>query len=858
MATVYLANDLPHGRRVALKVLQRQMAEALGAERFKREIRLTAGLEHPNILPLFDSGNAAGFLYYVMPFFEGSTLRRRLEDGRAVELNEVVKIGVTVAEALAHAHGRGVIHRDIKPSNILLQDGQAVVADFGIALPAETPSLDRITVVGTSVGTPLYMSPEQIGGSTEIDHRSDIYSLGCVLYEMLTAAPPFSGQRDLVAYNHLRTEPSPLRERRPDTPPNLAAAIHTALSKNPADRFQTAAQFAAALQAAPAGWGRGASASQRRTWLMRRLPVALLLAVTLGIVTKNYVLPNSGSTTQGVESVEFTVALPDRSPMLDGSLNRFAISPVGDRLVYVGPYEDTRALFIRRFSEAEARAIAGTEGAEGPFFSPDGSAVGFIAQDGIWRVPIEGGQPIRLADAPEPHGAVWLEDGSVVFAPDGNSGLSSVSSEGGPVSAFTVPDTLRGETTHRWPAAVPGRNAVFFVAGHSTMSSYDDADIFILDIDSQQRRFLTRGTFPKHAGEGILTLAREKRLYAAAFDAGTGTILHDPVSVLDDLAVFQYSGRTVMDVSTKGTMAYLRFTSNAYTALVRVQAQNGSFSAVTPADRPYRSPRLSPQGDKLAVVVINRDGSSSVWVHDLARGTRSRLTFEALSSRPIWSPDGGRLVFGSTRDGPVINMFTVPADGSTQPTPLIDSDEAHFPTDWLADGTLLFEVHGNDGDVDLWRLSPGRDAPNPLLSGPFDERLARGSNDGQLIAYISNETGRDEVYVRSIEPGGGRVQISIAGGTEPAWSPSSDAVYFRSGTRMMMARRTSGSRLAFERPELLFDEPFEGGFTSWGYEVLGQDELLMIRSSRTVHLHVMTNWFDEVRGRLNSLTSQSK
>ncbi len=478
MATVYLAHDLRHDRKVALKLLRPDLAAVIGAERFLAEIRTTANLQHPHILALFDSGRtgdgtagAADFVYYVMPFVEGESLRDRLTGEKQLPVAEAVRIAREVADALEYAHGHGIVHRDIKPENILLHGGHALVADFGIALAASrSEGGTRMTETGMSLGTPHYMSPEQAMGEREITSRSDVYALGCVLYEMLAGEPPFVGPTAQAIVARVMTEePRSLTLQRKSIPPHVEAAVNTALEKLPADRFASAAAFAAALDNAAftraTGAAGGAAMVARGTprpgTLLRVvLPAAAAALVTFGLTR----WLGSARGTTGGRSAHVSIPLPEGYELGSSQLTPVAISHDGARIAYVGLKDGKNRIFVRALEEPEAMALDGTEGGDGPFFSPDGQWIGFFAGSKLRKIAVSGAALQPLADAPFHRGGDWGDDGFIYFAPTNIGGIWRVPEGGGTATQVTQLDTAAGEISHRWPHRVAGTKTLLFAA----------------------------------------------------------------------------------------------------------------------------------------------------------------------------------------------------------------------------------------------------------------------------------------------------------------------------------------------------------------------------------------------------------
>ena len=522
MATVYLAQDLRHDRKVAVKVLRPELAAVIGAERFLTEIKTTANLQHPHILPLFDSGEAEGFLFYVMPFVVGETVRDRINREKQFPVADAVRIASEVASALDYAHRQGVIHRDIKPENILLHDGRALVADFGIALAASKAGGTRMTETGMSLGTPHYMSPEQAMGEREITARSDVYALGCVLYEMLTGDPPFTGSTAQAIVARVVTEsPRSLTSQRHTIPPQVEAAVLTSLEKLPADRFATAAEFAAALgdpafaaraTAARTISGTAVRVSTRTRTLLGILGAAAVLFATLA--AWGWFRP-----TPPAPVIRYSMGLPSTQAMRQGILGvNLAISPDGKRIVYIGPGEGGDELWVRERDRLDATPLTGTVGATNPFFSPDGERIGYTVNGlQLKVVSVSGGPPITLSTlgGASGGGGAWGPDGWIYF--DSPLGLSRVQADGGTPALFIPYDSAAGEIGHAWPSALPNGKGLLYRSRRNLDPT--DFEIVAFDLKTHERHALTKGLLATYMSPGYLVYLRaDGAVLAAPFD----------------------------------------------------------------------------------------------------------------------------------------------------------------------------------------------------------------------------------------------------------------------------------------------------------------------------------------------------
>jgi serine/threonine-protein kinase len=645
MATVYLAEDVRHHRKVALKVLKPELAAVLGAERFVQEIRTTAALQHPHILPLFDSGEADSFLYYVMPYIEGETLRERLDREKQLGIEEAVRLTTDIADALDYAHGQNVIHRDIKPENILLHNARPMVADFGIALAVSAAAGGRMTETGLSLGTPHYMSPEQATADKDLTSRSDIYSLGAMLYEMLTGDPPHTGSTAQQVIAKIVTEdPAPVTKARKSVPPNVAAAVATALEKLPADRFVSAKAFADAL--ADAGFhttttgarlaGSRAGPARQTMWRGAAIAASLLAlgAVAFGLW--------AWQRRPAMPTVRLSVAFPPGQQMRPAATRRFALSRDGSRMVYVG--QDSvggSQLWVRDLNSLTGRPLAGTSGALGPFFSPDGESVGyFTGSIGDLRVvSVRGGAPRTLVrDSVLAFGGSWC-DGEIYFTAGPAAG-ARVSERGGAYELISRPDRATGVAEHDWLQCLPERGVVL---AQLWRSAFTNADLALIDIEGGVVTPLVQGVYGRYVPSGhLLYVTVAGTLYRVPLDLGQRRVTDQPVIVADGVQLDPTSGSAQFDVSDNGILAYLSGGGEGTDRVVWVDRAGRQ----TPVDSgwhgQFTTAELSPDDGRVALSQF-RGGELQVAVKDLPAGPLSRLSAGGLAAdRPAWTPDGPR------------------------------------------------------------------------------------------------------------------------------------------------------------------------------------------------------------------------
>jgi serine/threonine-protein kinase len=865
MATVYLAEDLKHGRKVAIKVLHPELAAVIGGDRFLAEIRTTAQLQHPHILGLIDSGECDRLLYYVMPFVSGESLRARLERERQLPVEEALRLAKEVAGALDYAHRQGVVHRDIKPENILLQDGSALVADFGIALAVQQAGGARMTQTGMSLGTPHYMSPEQAMGEREIGPRSDVYALGAMTYEMLAGEPPFTGPNSQAILAKLLTEsPAPLRARRPTVSPAVEDAVLTALQKLPADRWGSAREFADALT----GAGRGPSRATARTEAIPSAPragtrprsrVLPMVAALAGVaaLAATWMVARRTAPAAGTEArvlrfpIEATPGTRIAFPV-SGIATYVALSPDGRQAVYAVTGTGTDwSLHLRRFDELHGRPLPGTERGRLPEFSPDGRWIAFAAPDGsIRKLTIEG-TDLTTVTQPDPNGVsglCWLSAGELVFAREsrGRPGLWRVASSGGQAVQFTRFDSVSGEQLQLAPRAAEGGRLVFY---SSARVGTLDLRIAVASAETGESKVFTDLQGGRVLGlvDGHVVYVRaDGALMAVPFDLRTWRA-GVPLQLMD--SVMSRWWLTPAALSASGSLLYQR--GGMASRIMRVD-ERGVARPLLPAPAVYGHPRLSPDGRRLAVEVQDSRGTA-IWVTDLASQATERVTRDSLSERPEWSPDGRRLLYLSPAKADSA-LWAQPVDGSGAPELLMAS-----PTAIIREGMFTPDGRGvvfrrdtpdSNRDVLLLPLSGDR-TPVPLLIGLDDDKNPRVSPDGRWLAYVSNRSGSEEVFVRPMSATGARVAVSSGGGGEPLWSPDGTHLYYRAGTRLMRVRLATSPALAVTARDTLFDGPYVTDPWHPNYDVApdGTGFVMLQPVDENRRLVMVVNWIDELRQR---------
>ena len=841
MASVYLAHDPKHDRKVALKVLRPELAAILGGERFLNEIKVTANLQHPNILPLYDSGEADTFLYYVMPYVEGESLRDRMDREKQLPVEETVELAKAVCGALDYAHEQGVVHRDIKPENILLQRGQPLVADFGIALAVSQAGGTRLTETGLSLGTPHYMSPEQAMGDREIDARSDIYSLGAMVYEMLAGEPPHLGNSlQAVVAKILSERPLPLSQSRDLLPPNVDAAVQRSLAKSPADRFTRPADFAAALKnpsyalptmtvaaAVPAPTG----PSARRSAAITAVAVVATLAALVGWLRPRPEPPR--------HVVRYSMALPMSEQLGIERGSRVILSPDGSRIVYLGASQAGAQLWMRRRDQLTALPLSATVGVSHVFFSPDGSRIGYLASEPASTIRVAtlgGGPPLMVTDSLVGlDGATWSADGFIYFdgiTAGGTTGLVRIRPAGGTQEIATVVDTAAGETDHIWPEALPDGRGVLFTVGRG--QDLGEADIGVLSPDGGPHRVLVRGVSARYAESGhLLYVTADGTLMAGPFDLKRLELTGEATRITEGLAVRPF-GSVDVTISRTGTLMYVtgsQVTEPGEMVRVTRSGQAEPLDAGWMGD--FRTVAISPDGKQLAVSLV-QGSEQQVWVKQLPRGPLSKLTFEGTTAyRPAWTADGRSVGFISNSRAGVLSLFVKRADGSAmaQWMPFDSAGRSVGEVTWSRDGAwLVYQLAGSG----YWARRTSGDTVARLLTtaaqgASFGATL---SPDAKWLAYSSNESGRTEVYVRPFpNTEEAKWQVSTRGGSMPRWAPNGREIYYHDfGESLVAVEVRAGASFAMgERRSLFPNAAFRRSLGA--YDLLPDGSFVMIRQN---------------------------
>jgi eukaryotic-like serine/threonine-protein kinase len=804
MGVVYLARDARLERDVAIKALPEELAQdPVRLERFEREARTMASLNHPNLAGIHGIEEQDGAKYLVLEFVEGETLADRLDRG-PLPVDEAIELAVQIAAGIEAAHEAGVIHRDLKPANIIVTpDGQAKVLDFGLARTDEgdqssTGGLDSPTmtlpqhsptIAGAILGTAAYMSPEQARGR-RVDKRSDIWAFGVVLYEMLVGASPFQGETATDSIGAVLHKDVDLSRLPTETPANVRCVLGRCLVRDKNLRYRDIGDvrvelLTPAMEDTPSSSG---STTPRWKWLAGTLAV-----VCLGLI--GFALWALGRPSPQAAPVRLTfpiTLLPGGEPAIGVGPN-FALSPDGDRLVVAAKVESDAGLWVRDITSDTATLLQGTVGGYNPIFSPDGRWIAYFAENALWKIAASGGSPQRLADVQKAsRGLAWLGMDRIVYAPDTSSPLYMVSAAGGAPSTITTLDPgvgTRPDSSHRWPAPTPDGLSLVFTA-HQPGESYGDAAIAVVDLASGRETTLldNAGSYPIVLPGGELLYTTGGTVFACRVDWSVPAVVGTPRPVLQGIIHISRNGGVQLAVAQNGTALYIRGSgqSENLTMPTWLDLETGERTLLLDEPTVALTPRISPDGTRVVWQSGYSDKPGPLVVYELERGVRTNIPLERVGSHPVWSPDGREIAFTMSTEDSAETVHTVRIDGEAPPRRL-DSGNANgqFIFDWSRDGSIILTTDWSSDAT--WNLGSLRRegeewTPRPVLATPAGEFQGRLSPDGEWIAYTSDISGGPQVFIRRFEGPPDRRQISVDGGSAPLWAPDGRSVYFRGWT----------------------------------------------------------------------------
>jgi len=853
MGEVYKAHDTRLDRTVALKVMGAALADIDHGAMLEQEARAVAALNHPHICALHDVGREQNTAFLVMEYVKGETLASRLSGG-PLPIRDVVRFGIQIAEALDHAHRQGVIHRDLKPANIMLTTSGVKVLDFGLAtlraaaplqMPLEgTPTVKHpLTSERALLGTIQYISPERLEGR-EADASSDLFAFGAVMYEMTTGRRPFDSPSPAgVIAAIMNSDPPRPSALRPDVPAPLEWLIQKALAKNPDARWQAAGDVVEVLRWIARGIEPGV---RRRRPLRSAVPLAAALVLVAGAAFLAVVRPFPAAHTEPA-TLTFSIAPPDGGGFTPTPSSvptpQFALSPNGRRLAFVASLAHEPAqLWLRALDSLIPEPLAGTNGAEYPFWSPDSASIGFFANGMLKRIDLAGGPARVLASAPFGRGGTWSRSGIILFAPNTQGGVYRVPANGGEATLLTHVDAAAHEASHRWPQFLPDdRHFLYFVQSTPPQAH----GVCVADLDgSPPRKLLTSGLSASFVPPDHLLYVADDALMATTFDAATQRAVGDSFPVVSSIAGSSNFFAAVSASST-GLLAYA--SSSGSSALTWYDRTGRASGSVGPPGE-YVDFRLSPRSDQLAVAEVEpQTHRPDIRVMDLMRGAKLRLTSEAATdASPVWSPDAARIVFRSNPEG-LHDLYLKPANGAGERALLLKTSNAKYPTDWTSDGrTIVYHTDQRGTGIDIWTVGADGSHPTPLVQTPFDEVQGQVSRNGRWIAYTSLETGRPEVYIRSMTDPGVRWQVSADGGTDPRWRADARELFYLSLDSWVTAVGFAGERAT--APHRLFPvrvaPPGDPYLSNYDVTADGQRFLVKVpvRDVTSTPIHIVTNW----------------
>jgi serine/threonine-protein kinase len=875
MGEVYRARDTRLNRDVALKVLPAAFAaDAARLARFEREAQVLASFNHPHIGSIYGVEESGSTHALVLELVEGPTLADRIAQG-PLPLDETLAIARQIVEALEAAHEHGIIHRDLKPANVKLRpDGTVKVLDFGLAKafdrgvavadsvsPSPGPANPTVTSIGSILGTASYMSPEQASGKA-VDQRTDVWAFGCVLYEMLTGRRPFDPPEQSDEGHDVTAILARILEHEPDfdalpasTPVPVRRLVRRCLEKDRRRRLPAIGvarlELDDALSAPAVGDSMAAPPYRARVapaWIV----AAALTAASVVAGLAYWQWPSTPSRL----SVRASIPLVERVGFgILGQQPAFAISPDGTRVVYRtgsgGP------LYSRLLNEAESSAIAGTDGALNPVFSPDGRWLAFFVGPALKKVSFAGGAVVTVAtlpryiDAQGYRGAAWSDDGTIAFIASTGGSLFGVSDRGGEPKPLTTVDRNGGEWSHRWPHFLPGGRAILFTVKSKNLQSFDAAQIVVRSLDTGEQHPVAQGGSAQYLPTGHLVYARAGALYAVRFDASRLAVTGAPVKVADGIMTHPDTGAAQVAISRTGTLVYAAGDARTAERPLLWVDRSGASRPVTPRQAPFWWPRISPDGRRIAVTI---DGAfSKLWVLDVERGTFSRASQVAGDQdRSQWMPDGVHLTFAAvTTETGAVRLFSDRSDGTGSGQLLVDSSETPFPLGWSPDGrNLLYCQVGATTSQDVWVYSTDKRASTPFLQTPANETSAVFSPDGRWVAYVSDESGRAEVYVRPFSGPGTRTQISIDGGAAPVWARDGRELFFAKGDTLFTTPVRLGRMFSSGAVRRLLSGPYGFNELAANYDVAPDGQRFLVLRSRVDsaprQLELVLNWFEEL------------
>ncbi len=873
MGVVYKAHDTTLDRLVALKFLPSHVSSSSDDKaRFIQEAKAAAALNHPNICTIYGIEEREGQTFIAMELVDGRTLRGA---GQSFSLKQTIDMGIQIANGLAAAHEKGIVHRDIKPENIMIRkDGIVQIMDFGLA---KLRGASRLTKERSTAGTAGYMSPEQAQG-LEVDHRTDIFSLGVVLYELFAGEPPFKGTHDAaLAYEIVNVDPPPISTIRPEIDPEIDRIVFECLQRDPDERFQAAKDISKELKRVKRDSSRnrhsrvsavphlnqssrssedpvpriGFSVSTFLPWI-----IAGICFVGMAVLAITFIV----SPSQDKRTVRAFLPSPEKSNffMYGNEAGPAAISSDGQRLAFVAAdSSDRRFLYVWALDANTPQRLAGTEGALHPFWSPDNQFLGYFDQNKLRRIDASGGAPITICDAKNPRGGTWNNEGMIVFAPGPVDPLFIVAATGGSSTPLTKLDLARRVNSHRWPSFLPdGKHLLYFARTTASGTESEGDAICVASLDGKENKVVVRASSNALYASGYLLYARGTSLVAQRFDEGSLTVKGEAVTIAEGVANDESTIHSLFTASQNGILVYQTGSVLLGSRLISYDRSGKRIGLI--GDRAeYLQPRMSFDGKRVAVDVYNfQSHNIDIWIHDLERNSRTRFTFApSYEQYPIWSHDGSRVFFNANPEG-VFNLYVKSSGGAGSEDLVLQTPEDKIPLDVSSDGKLLLyqAFGGPKTQSDLWILPLEGDKqtrdrkPVPFLQTEFNETDGRFSPDGHWIAYTSNESGPNEIYLRSVSASSNRWQVSTSGGSAPRWRRDGKELYYLSPDNTIMAALIDikASTIEVSNVHRLFEVPLIVQLILPGYDVSADGNKFLVNvqfeTQNQTPLSLVLNW----------------
>jgi Tol biopolymer transport system component len=867
MGEVYKAKDTRLERTVAVKVLPPHLSSSPEVrQRFEREAKTISQLSHPHICALHDVGREGDVEYLVMEYLEGETLSQRLARG-PLPLEQTLRYGQEIADALDKAHRQGIVHRDLKPANVMLTKTGVKLLDFGLAkamAPAgekgsltSLPTQQGLTQEGTILGTFQYMAPEQLEGR-EADARTDVFALGATLYEMATGRKAFSAasQASLITAI-MSSDPPAISSVQPMSPPALDRVVRKCLAKDPEDRWQSAADLGSELrwiaEGSSAGVASPVTASRRR----RSLRLSWIIAGVFGATAAVLGVLVARREAAPLRIIRSSILPPEGTELVSTHLNAgpVEVSPDGSRIVFTARKgEGANLLWVRDLAEPAARPLAGTEGAERPFWSPDSRFIGFFADRSLKKISAGGGPVFRLAEASESRGGTWNRNGVILYAPDARGPVYRVPAAGGTPVIATAYDE-KNDATHRYPRFLPDGRHFFYLVRHGGAGAGENPEIRVGSLDSKDSKVVVSGIASNAIyASGYLLYVREDALVAQRFDLGRLETEGEPGVLAPDILMDERFSRGVFSASEGGILVY-QTGKGSTTSVLRWIDREGRVLATVGEPAEYFSggnPGISPDGTRAAVSIVDlRTGDADVWTIDLASGTPSRLTAGAGDKWwPVWSPDGRHIAYSMAQQQAGYGVMLRDLDHATERLLSKNSQWLEMATSFSPDGRFLLMEKRKELRDDVLALPlEGEPTPRPIAATPAFEALAQVSPNGRYVAYQSDESGRFDIFVTAFPEPGTRWQVSQAGGVEPRWSKNGRELFFFAPDNRLMAAEVKTEAGNFEAGAIhpLFQSRDMG--MSFRYDVSkdGQRFLVVGGVPRPISpITLVTNWTAEL------------